>query len=132
MEVILTEDDLKQKCKEWQEILSLQDWDVKPGIYRADSFKTEGSQAECDWVLKEKMAIIRILDPVDYPENKLWPQDMEISLVHELIHLHVAPFDETKAGSLQEIMMEQATDLIARALVRLIRASKRKFCEKGE
>lgn len=119
--MILTEQELKEKCLEWQKILNLQDWDIKPGIYRNSRFETVGSQAECNWVLKKKMATIRIVDPVDYPNNIQWPQDMEQSLVHELVHLHIAPFDESKSGSLEEIMMEQATDLIAKAMVKLKR-----------
>lgn len=119
--IILTEDEITVLCAEWQQILGLQDWDVKPGIYRASRFNVAEAQAECNWTLKKKTALIRILDPTDYPENIMWPQDLEQSLVHELLHLHMAPFDDTKSGSPEEIMMEQATDLIAKALVRLKR-----------
>lgn len=119
--VILDQPQLEESAKEWQKILGLNDWDIKPGIYRANQMETEGNEAECDWVLRKKTAIIRVLDPIDYPENILWPQDMEESLVHELIHLHIAPFDVSKSGSLEETAMEQAVDQLSRAFIRLKR-----------
>jgi hypothetical protein len=78
----------------------------------------ENAMGECDWVLPRKEAIIRILDPVDYPENKIFTQDMERTLVHELLHLHFAPL---AIHDTDEILLEQAMHGIDGALVRLNR-----------
>lgn len=118
--VILTEDELREKCAEWQRILRLQDWDVIVSIDRASNLISD-CQGQCEWTLPTKQARIRILDPVDFPPESRWPQDMEQTLVHELLHLHFAPFDRFERESLEHVTMEQAIDLIAGALVNLKR-----------
>lgn len=119
--VVFSEDQLKQKCAEWQKILRLQDWDVHVSIVRDSNMKLKDVNGECEWVLQTKQAHIRILDPIDYPEDTRWPQDMEQTLVHELLHLHFAPFDTHADGSLEHTSMEQAIDMIAGALLSLKR-----------
>lgn len=117
--IVFTQEELVEKCAEWQGILKLQDWTIAVGIVRDRQMKNKG-QAEISYSLPKKMAIISLLDPIDY-DNDTFPQDMEQSLVHELVHLHIASFDETESGSLEEIMLEQATDTIAKALVNVKR-----------
>lgn len=119
--VIFSEDQLKQKCAEWQKILRLQDWDVHVSIVRDSNMKLKDVNGECEWVLQTKQAHIRILDPIDYPEDTRWPQNMEHTLVHELLHLHFSPFDTHEYGSLEHTSMEQAIDMISSALVLLKR-----------
>jgi len=128
--VTLTEDELRMKCYEWQAILRLQDWDVIISIDRARDMIPD-VLGQCEWTLPTKQARIRILDPVDHPPDLKWPQDMEQTLVHELLHLHFAPFNKFEADSLEYVTMEQAIDLIAGALVRLKRGAI-EFREKRE
>ena len=116
---IFTEDELVDLCREWQERLRLEHWDIALRIARACDFTNEGD-AEITWVLSKAKAIMKILDPVDYPAGP-FKQDMEISLVHELLHLHFAPFDHSTDGSMENTMMERATDHIAITLVNLKR-----------
>lgn len=82
---------VREACKEWQKRLRLQDWIVKAGIYRARDMDLNECQGECVWHTKTKLATIRLIDPVDYPEGLIEDQDMEKTLVHELLHLHFAP-----------------------------------------
>jgi len=95
----------------------LNDWDIKIFIARERDMFNPGTQGGCRWELKNKMAIIKILDPVDYDPDIPWEQDMEKTLVHELLHLHFAPFDKYEADCMEGIVMEQAIDAIAKALV---------------
>lgn len=118
--MILTEEQLVEKCAEWQEILKLQEWQVAISKAHPHQFGLKENQGECSWVLKKKMALIKILHEDDYPDTP-FKQDMEVTLVHELLHLHYAPFDETKSGSLEEIALEQSIHLISKALVSLKR-----------
>ncbi len=120
--VILTENELRARCAEWQKILRLQDWDVIMTVDRGRDLMPD-SLGQCDWTLPTKQAHIHILDPVDHPPDLKWPQDMEQYLVHELLHLHFAPFSRFDHESLEHITMEQAVDLIACALVNLKRKS---------
>lgn len=115
-EVILTEEQLVAKCKEWQVVLRLQDWDVKAGIFRERDMAI-GGEGECDWNLTRKIASIRILDPIDYPEGAMIPMDMEDTLVHELLHLHFAPFFNEEKSTEQE----QAINSITNGLISLAR-----------
>ena len=121
MSVILTQQEAQALCCEWQERLRLQDWDVKVDIAREAQFRTSGTAGECRWVLAKKTALVYLLDPVDYPPDIRWEQDHEVTLVHELLHLHGAPFDQFESGSPEEIALEQMIDLTARALVALER-----------
>lgn len=121
MECILNEDELIEKCTEWQEILGLQNWVIGIAAAKSNQFELSGSEGEVDWVLSRKEAKIKILDPVDYPENTFVPFDMETCLVHELLHLHYAPFDNTEPKTLENIALEQSIHFISKALVDLKR-----------
>lgn len=102
----------------WQQVLRLQDWDVAAKVVRQDKL-TLGRQGECQWGLERKEAIIRLLDPIDYPDDCQRKQDHELTLVHELLHLHFAAF--AAEGGAAEIAQEQAIQCIAKALVALER-----------
>lgn len=118
----MNQSELEHLCREWQEILSLRDWDVKPSIKRQRDFIVKGNDAEITWNIQAKTVTIKILDPIDYPEDTEWPQDMEESLVHELLHLHFALFTADD-GTAEDIAQEQAINAIALALVRLKRGN---------
>ena len=114
MAVIFTEKQLRQKCAEWQKRLRLQDW----GIFVKTARQAEmqcGGQGECEWVLKRKEATIVLVDPIDYP-LELVDQDMEETLVHELLHLHFVIL-QPKDGTAEDTALEQAIVCIAGALV---------------
>lgn len=115
---IFTHEQAESKLTEWQKILRLQDWDIKIDICRGRNFKTDG-QAEVSWTNEKKMAIIHLLDPIDY-DNDYFPQDHEISLVHELLHLHMAGF-VAEDGTVEDMAQEQVADALSKALVGLKR-----------
>lgn len=113
--------ELNLACQEWQDILRLRDWEIKCFIKRAADMMLENSQGAIDWVLQSKQANIHILSPIDYP-SETWAQDMEKTLVHELIHLHYAPFtNDINRDSIEHAFMEQSIDLLAVSLVNLKR-----------
>lgn len=119
-EIILTQEQLEERLAYWQRVLRLQDWRVKARLVRERDFRNPGNQGECEWSLSTKVAIIRILDPVDYSPDCAWLQDMERTLVHELLHLHFAPF-RAESDTAEDISQEQAIDCIATGLVALYR-----------
>jgi hypothetical protein len=113
-EIILTQEQLEKKLEEWQKRLRLQDWIIKVRIARASELP-EGSMACVRATLAKKTAGILILDPIDYEPDLMLPQDMENSLVHELLHLHLEPIhmeDDTKL-----IAVEQAIESITSGLL---------------
>ncbi|EGO63506.1 hypothetical protein [Acetonema longum] len=119
---IYSEEQLIVLCREWQQRLRLECWEVALRIARQRDFDLKNAQGECCYTKETALATIKILDPTDYPQSP-FKYDMEIVLVHELLHLHFCMFDKTEYGSLDETMMERSIDHIAKALVKLKRQS---------
>jgi hypothetical protein len=119
----MKQDELNELLAMWQYLLRLQDWDIKAKFARVSTFDVGQSEGEVNWVLSKRQAIVKILDPVDYPEDAGWPQDAEQTLVHELLHLHFAPFD-AESGSPELTAQEQAIEAISKALVGIKRGDK--------
>ena len=91
------EQELRKQLAYWQRVLYLQDWTIDIRIVRNWEMEDFHTLAQCEWYIQRKDAIIRILHPDDlqgvghrfiYGEER----DYDISLVHELLHLHFAPF----------------------------------------
>lgn len=116
-----TQEQLDEALLEWQKTLRLQDWQIRARLVRGRDMFTEESAASVRWTFPKKMATIQLLDPADYEPNIEFPQDHEISLVHELLHLHYAGFDETENGSVEHALLEQSIEAISTALVALKR-----------
>ena len=75
----------------WQKRLNLQDWSISVVVARATELKPK-TLGNIHWDLPKKTAVIRVLDPADYKlADKEMLQDMEFTVVHELIHLELAP-----------------------------------------
>lgn len=122
MECIFDLQQLESACIEWQNRLRLAHWDIAIAIARGDDFNIGDSQGEVHYVLASRKATIKILDPIDYPKSPFL-QDMEVAVVHELLHLHFATFEPEK-GTLQDILMESTIDQLAGTLVQLKREGK--------
>lgn len=118
----LTQEELECLLRDWQAVMRLQDWDIKVKLCRARDLDGANRQAECGFTLPLKEAVIRILDPLDWVECD-FPQDHENDLIHELLHLHMAPFEPAPDG-LAAKMMEQAVCSIAKGLLTLKRTAK--------
>jgi hypothetical protein len=116
--------DIKKQAAYWQRILYLQDWTLDVRVSRHWEMEDIATLAQVSWFIHRKDAIIRVLHPSDLPglggkfingeEN-----DYDISLVHELLHLHFAPFDSKERHI--EIAQEQAINAISRGIVKLYR-----------
>ncbi len=117
---ILTQEALEERSAYWQKVLRLQDWNIQAVVVRRRDMELECVQGECEPQLSNKRATIRLLDPVDYLPDNEWPQDMERTLVHELLHLHMEPFCYDLEG-VENGLMEQAICCIADGLVALHR-----------
>lgn len=116
-----SQEQLNESLAIWQKELRLQDWEIEAAVKPSYKMFTVGSQASIEWSLNEKTAVIHLLDPEEYPPGTVREQDHEVSLVHELIHLHYAPFEDTANQSLEHSMMELSIDVLSNTLVRLRR-----------
>lgn len=118
----VTQAQLERRCRYWQKILGLSDWTVVAGFARSEAMSDDGNQGECHVSFENREARIRILHPVDYPETSFVPQDWELTLVHELLHLHLDPIYRRVRG-LAEELLEQTIQQVARSLIQLERTA---------
>jgi hypothetical protein len=111
-----------EKLWYWQRRLKLQDWDISIVIARATELKPR-TLGNIHWDNHKKTATIRVLDPADYelPPAQMYA-DIEFTVVHELIHLELAPvlseFSRNEANRRDE---EHAVNQMAEALLQLQR-----------
>ncbi len=102
----------------WVDRLRLSDWDISVDVVSKEALPANRSGL-CNSVLPKKTAKIFILHPDDADPNWLTPYDLELTFVHELCHLHLAPwamlYDEDDQSS--EILLEQAVHAFSKALV---------------
>jgi hypothetical protein len=111
-----------EKLYRWQKRLQLEDWKISVAVARTSELKPK-TLGNIHWDTEKKTAIIRVLDPADYemplPEML---QDMEFTVVHELIHLELAsvlsPLTRNDASRREE---EHAVNHMADALLKLDR-----------
>jgi hypothetical protein len=118
-ECILTEQQMQGKLKYWKSILGLEHWEIKFQFKRQRDMEPK-QQAYVSWVIPKASASIVMVCHDDYG-NDLWLQDMEQSLVHELLHVKCAAFDSFEDGTLHDLMHEQYIDSMAKIIVTMDR-----------
>ena len=116
-----------EKLWKWQKRLNLQDWNVTVALARATELKPK-TLGNIHWDTDKKTAIIHVLDPADYTlPFEAMLQDMEFTVVHELIHLELspvlAPLQRTDENRRDE---EHAVNHMAQALLDLDRLDRAK------
>jgi len=112
----VTEDQTQGWLRVWQKRLRLEDWKIEVKIVRIWELE-QGTLGHIDWSTPHHTAVIKVLNPADYelPADKI-PADMELSIVHELVHLHLSVLPLNKSSRVAE---EQVVSMIADALVNL-------------
>lgn len=108
-----------EKCIDfWKEVLGLQPWNIQAMFERAGNLN--GYHANIKYKPEKEAAILRVMDPIDWYDYP-WPQDVEASIVHELLHLLLWPLDYMESGPLSETHTEQIIERLTKALVNLRR-----------
>ena len=118
----MTQTDLEKLLAKWQRILRLQDWNIQVRFVRG--YEIDDKQAQMHHNSNHKIGVVKLRAPQDWPPGD-WLEDSESDLVHELLHLHMSPFDETKSDTQEAVCLEQAINSIAEALVKLERAARK-------
>lgn len=121
----LVESFATEKLQSWQKRLNLEDWKITVEVARSSELKPR-TLGNIHWDTDKKTAVIHVLDPADY---KLpFPDvlaDIEFTVVHELIHLELAPvlapMQRNDANRRDE---EHAVNHMTDALLQLERNSK--------
>ena len=105
----------------WQKKLYLQDWTVKVRLCRLNEMPGKDCVGAITCYSKCKDAILQLLAPIDLPLLAKDYMDGEVmnfdlTIVHELLHLHVNPFErpiETAEG----VAQEQMINMLSRAFI---------------
>ena len=109
---------LNERLTYWRQRLNLGEWQISVVMTRRDDLKPK-TLGKVRWDKHKKTAVIEVLDASDYtllPNAIL--DDMELTVVHELVHLELASLPRSEASRSSE---EHAVNQIAEALVKVDR-----------
>jgi hypothetical protein len=105
-----------EKLEVWKERMNLQGWNIRARLVRPSALepKTLGG---IQWDTDKKTASISVLSSYNYtlPYQEML-DDMEFTIVHELVHLELASLPRSEASRRIE---EHAVNELARALLNL-------------
>ena len=109
---------LDDRLAVWQQRLKLQDWRISIALTPRNDLKAK-TLGGIRWDKTKKSAVMWVLDPADYrlPFREML-DDMEFTIVHELVHLELASLPRSEASRSTE---EHAVNGIASALLGLDR-----------
>jgi hypothetical protein len=107
---------IQNQLEVWQKRMNLADWTITPKLVRKSALapKTLGG---IRWDRGTLTATIDVLSPHDYnvPEQAML-DDMEFTIVHELVHLHLSRLPRSEESRTAE---ERVVNEIAEALIKL-------------
>jgi hypothetical protein len=114
----LAQQHVTERLAVWQQRLKLDEWRISVLRARSSELKPRTLGA-ISWDKGKKTAVIWVLDPADYqlPFREML-DDMELTVVHELVHLELTSLPHGQASRISE---EHAVNGIADALLALDR-----------
>jgi len=110
---VVTPEQVDRWTKLWQKRLDLNDWQIVTLIVRHTELKPE-TLGNLHWDNEHHSATIRVLDPCDYelPLSDV-PQDIEYTILHELIHLQLSVLPrDTNARAVEERVVNKISDAL--------------------
>lgn len=112
----MTTRELTRLTMKWAERLRLQDWDIK--VRFAKKGEGEDYWGVCIPSATTKEAVIIMQNPSRHkkaPDPDYYNADTEVTLVHELMHLHFAPFGfptTSLKGQQEEVIVSHVAQLL--------------------
>ncbi len=109
---------IDEKLAVWSEHLGLEEWKISVSLTPRKDLKIR-TLGGIHWDKKKKTAEIHVMDPADYnlPYEAML-EDMEFTIVHELVHLELALLPKNSSSRSDE---EAAVNRLAGALLKLNR-----------
>ncbi len=105
---------LERQMKAWQKRLGLEDWNIGLHVVRLNQLDKR-TWGNAEWDSDARTGTINVLDPRDYnlkgSELRL---DMECTIVHELVHIQVAPLEAADENEREAIVNRIMTALLNR------------------
>lgn len=118
-----------EKLDEWRHRLGLEDWRISGVMTRRSELK-HGTRGMVRWDKRKRSAVVWVMDAADYrvPVHEML-DDMEFTVVHELLHVALASLPRSEASRRSE---EQAVNQIAEALLSLARDGRTSMADASE
>ena len=112
---------VNDKLPVWQKRLNLEEWRITVVMARKTALKPR-TLGGTRWDKRKRSATIWVLDPADYrlPFADVL-DDLELTLVHELVHLELASLPRSEASRSTE---EHAVNRLSEALLALDKQKK--------
>lgn len=116
---ILNNKDLLKLVKYWQPRLKLKDWNFS--ISFADDLEIEAklktgfARTHSSYMSKEARILIKPYDKIS--KDVIGCKDIEVSVVHEMLHMLCLPFDSFKEEDMEHDALEHTVETLAIALV---------------
>lgn len=115
----MTEERLKELTAEWQKTLRLQDWDIDVSFKRHFEMSQTNILGQAQQTVAVRKCTIDILVPED-SWNRQSDYNLEESLVHEMLHIHFAEWNNHfTVNEMMPLSAEAGIDAISKALVAL-------------
>lgn len=109
---------LQARLDSWQKRLKLENWKISIIVSRTGDLRPK-TLGNIHWDADHMTAVIRVLDPADYRlACPAMLEDMEVTVVHELVHLELSSLPRPQASRHEE---EYAVSRISDALLKLDR-----------
>jgi hypothetical protein len=111
---------IMERLQVWQERLSLDDWKISIELVRRQKLDPD-TLGNVHWDTDNRQGSIGVLSTRDYPAMPFRDMldDMELTVVHELVHIHLASLPRSEASRGRE---ERAADQLSRALLKLAKS----------
>ncbi len=111
--------DLNVLVAKWAPILRMQDWDFNIRYARYHEFAEPVPAGSVTYLLTKRDVTIKILEPGDFPPLGRPEMDIELTVVHEMLHPYIALFFDRDTNNEQ---LEQFIHSMSSTLVKLDRA----------
>lgn len=98
----------------WQSRLRLMDWDIS--FHFAGAMELNGAVGNCRRDDRNKSAIINICIESENTDKYTYNNNIEVTLVHELLHIHFSPLFKHSVDKFEDAAQEAAIELTAQAL----------------
>ena len=117
----MTQEELRARCRVWQERLRLQDWDIDVRLARVRDLDDLTTAGDAETMVQKQCARIRVLDVQDPFNDPHCPYDPETTLVHELLHVAFKESQPECGDSPEWHAHERAIHRVSQALVNAYR-----------
>jgi len=108
----VSQGDVDRWVRLWQARLALDEWKIDAHIVREADLNRD-TLGNLRWNSLHHTATLRVLDPRDYdmPAEQI-PQDIERTVVHELVHLELAVLPRNGSAKVEERVVDHITEAL--------------------